>query len=173
VVDIARLAGGDRAPARPAGPGVHPARARRRTADGVAGLRRGAHARLAARFAAKEATRKALGDLRLPFHAVEVRCADDGAPELYLHGRPAPLACSLSHDGGVAMAVVVGPGRRPARLPRRPPARPIDPDPTPTRPEEVTVLLEGKKLLITGVLDPRSIAFFVARSPRNRAPRWC
>lgn len=68
-----------------------------------------AHARLAARFAAKEATRKALREMRLPFHAVEVRCAEDGAPQLYLHGHPAALACSLSHDGGVAMAVVVGP----------------------------------------------------------------
>jgi holo-[acyl-carrier protein] synthase len=67
-----------------------------------------AYARLAARFAAKEATRKALRDLRLPFHAIEVRCADDGAPQLYLHGRPAPLSCSLSHDGGLALAVVVG-----------------------------------------------------------------
>lgn len=65
-------------------------------------------ARLAARFAAKEAARKALGDLRLPFHAVEVRTAEDGAPVLYLHGEPADLACSLSHDGGLAMAVVVG-----------------------------------------------------------------
>lgn len=67
-----------------------------------------ARARFAARFAAKEATRKALRDLRLPFHAVEVRCAADGAPELFLHGAPAPLSCSLSHDGGLAMAVVVG-----------------------------------------------------------------
>ncbi len=65
-------------------------------------------ARLAARFAAKEATRKALGDLRLPFHAVEVRTADDGAPQLYLRDAPAALSCSLSHDAGVAMAVVVG-----------------------------------------------------------------
>lgn len=65
-------------------------------------------ARLAARFAAKEAVRKALNDLRLPFHDVEVRSRDDGAPELWLHGRPAELSCSLSHDGGVAMAVVVG-----------------------------------------------------------------
>ncbi|GGI06266.1 holo-ACP synthase [Egicoccus halophilus] len=65
--------------------------------------------RLAARFAAKEATRKALGDLRLPFHAVEVRTAASGAPQLFVHGRPSPLACSLAHDGGVAMAVVVGP----------------------------------------------------------------
>jgi holo-[acyl-carrier protein] synthase len=65
-------------------------------------------ARLAARFAAKEATRKALGDLRLPFHAVEVRSARDGAPELWVRGAPSGLACSLSHDAGVAMAVVVG-----------------------------------------------------------------
>jgi holo-[acyl-carrier protein] synthase len=67
-----------------------------------------AHDRLAARFAAKEATRKALGDLRLPFHAVEVRTADDGAPLLYVHGERSPLTCSLAHDGGVAMAVVAG-----------------------------------------------------------------
>jgi holo-[acyl-carrier protein] synthase len=73
-------------------------------------------ARLAARFAAKEATRKALGDLRLPFHAAEVRTAADGAPQLYLHGEPSPLTCSLAHDGGVAMAVVAG------LLPTSPPA---------------------------------------------------
>jgi holo-[acyl-carrier protein] synthase len=65
-------------------------------------------ARLAARFAAKEAARKALGNLRLPFHAVEVRSREDGAPELWLHGVRSELSCSLSHDAGVAMAVVVG-----------------------------------------------------------------
>jgi holo-[acyl-carrier protein] synthase len=65
-------------------------------------------ARLAARFAAKEAARKAIGDLRLPFHAVEVRRDDTGAPRLHLHGRPSDWSCSLSHDGGVALAVVVG-----------------------------------------------------------------
>lgn len=65
-------------------------------------------ARLAARFAAKEAVRKARGDLRLALHAVEVRTAADGAPRLYEHGRPSPLRLSLSHDGDVAIAVVVG-----------------------------------------------------------------
>jgi holo-[acyl-carrier protein] synthase len=64
--------------------------------------------RLAARFAAKEATRKALGDLRLPFHDAEVRTGDDGAPHLHVRGAPSTLTCSLSHDGGVAMAVVIG-----------------------------------------------------------------
>lgn len=71
-----------------------------------------ARARLAARFAAKEATRKAIGNLRLPFHAAEVRTAPSGAPELYLDGEKSGLTCSLSHDAGIAMAVVVGP--RPA-----------------------------------------------------------
>lgn len=67
-------------------------------------------ARLAARFAAKEAARKALGDLRLPFHHTEVVTRHDGAPELWLGDRPSGLALSLSHDGGVAMAVVFGLG---------------------------------------------------------------
>ncbi len=65
--------------------------------------------RLAARFAAKEATRKALGDLRLPFHDTEVRSEPDGAPRLWVGGHPSELSVSMSHDGGVAMAVVVGP----------------------------------------------------------------
>jgi holo-[acyl-carrier protein] synthase len=65
-------------------------------------------ARLAARFAAKEATRKAIGDLRLPFHDVEVRSEPDGCPILYVRGERSALTCSLSHDAGVAMAVVVG-----------------------------------------------------------------
>lgn len=66
-------------------------------------------ARLAARFAAKEATRKALGDLRLGFTAVEVRSAAGGAPRLWVHGMPSPLTLSLSHDAGIAIALVVGP----------------------------------------------------------------
>lgn len=78
------------------------------TRDGQATEAPAVSARLAARFAAKEATRKALGDLRLPLRDVEVRRAADGAPHLRVRGVASPLSCSLSHDGGVAMAVVVG-----------------------------------------------------------------
>ena len=76
--------------------------------------------RLAARFAAKEATLKALRldegggiDLR----DIEVRRSPSGACELLLHGRAgraaevagiAHLALSLSHEGDYAAAVVVG-----------------------------------------------------------------
>lgn len=88
-----------------------------------------ARARLAARFAAKEATRKALGDLRLPFHAAEVRRGPDGAPQLHLHGAPSGLACSLSHDAGVALAVVVG------ALPDDAPTPVPSTDPSPTTAE--------------------------------------
>lgn len=73
-------------------------------------------ARLAARFAAKEATRKALDDLGLPFHSTEVRTSATGAPRLYLHGRPADASLSLSHDGGVAIAVVAIAARRPSAV---------------------------------------------------------
>jgi len=64
--------------------------------------------RLAARFAAKEATRKALGGRGPSLTSIEVRTDVDGAPSVWLDGRPSGLACSLSHDAGIAMAVVVG-----------------------------------------------------------------
>jgi holo-[acyl-carrier protein] synthase len=107
VVDVARLAG-----VLARRPGL---RGRVFTDRELTGARRGGVqtgsplevSRLAARWAAKEATRKALGDLRLPFHAVEVVSDDAGAPVLHLRGRPSSLSCSLSHDGGVAMAVVL------------------------------------------------------------------
>ena len=72
---------------------------------------------LAARFAAREATMKALG-LGLGafgFHDVWVDRLDSGVPVLMVTGRAAELAAergvqrwqvSLSHDGPVAVAVV-------------------------------------------------------------------
>lgn len=63
--------------------------------------------RLAARFAAKEATRKALRGEGPALTAIEVRTDEDGAPSIWVAGVPTRLACSLSHDAGVAMAVVI------------------------------------------------------------------
>lgn len=75
--------------------------------------------RLAARFAAKEATIKAL---RVERHApmawrdIEVRRTDSGSCEVALHGTAAQwaahrgnpsLSLSLSHDGDYATAIVV------------------------------------------------------------------
>jgi len=79
---------------------------------------RGLHPRsLAVRFAAKEALAKALGAPRgLKWTDAEVRRAPDGRPSLHVEGTVAAAATrlgvtswhvSLSHDGGVAMAVVI------------------------------------------------------------------
>ena len=78
----------------------------------------GAADRLAARFAAKEATIKVLrpDDLRPEWRAIEVRRHPSGACDLHLTGTAAAqasaagitsLAVSLSHEGDLATAVVV------------------------------------------------------------------
>jgi holo-[acyl-carrier protein] synthase len=77
---------------------------------------------LAARFAAKEATMKALGPSdRLPsWRSIEVHQEESGRPRLRLSGHAADLArraflkdfaVSLSHEGNIAAAVVVALGR--------------------------------------------------------------
>jgi len=70
--------------------------------------------RLAARFAAKEAAKKALGLDGIGWRQIEVQRAPTGAVELVLHGEAAAaapegggLAVSLSHEGDYATAVVV------------------------------------------------------------------
>jgi holo-[acyl-carrier protein] synthase len=73
--------------------------------------------RLAARFAAKEALAKALGaPPGLAWHDAEVVRAADGQPRFELRGTVADAArqrgarswhLSLSHDGGIATAVVL------------------------------------------------------------------
>lgn len=90
--------------------------------DGVAPDDPVALRRLAARFAAKEAVVKLLGRPRLQWTDVEVRSDADGAPHLHLHGRRTPIAVSLSHDGGTAMAVVATTAR-PTRAARTTPVR--------------------------------------------------
>jgi holo-[acyl-carrier protein] synthase len=75
---------------------------------------------LAARFAAKEALAKALGAPGgLHWHDAEILRAADGRPALTVRGTVAEAAqargvqswhLSLSHDGGVAVAMVVAEG---------------------------------------------------------------
>lgn len=87
---------------------------------------RGRPAELAARFAAKEATAKALGvgmrllsPIGIGWRDVEVLNQLSGKPYVTLHGRARELAeaqgltewaLSLSHDGGLAIAFVVALG---------------------------------------------------------------
>lgn len=76
----------------------------------------GRTASLAARFAAKEATIKALGSREPALHEIEVVRGTGGAPRIRLRGRAAELAreqgvrelaVSLSHAQKHAVAVVV------------------------------------------------------------------
>lgn len=77
---------------------------------------------LAARFAAKEAVAKALGaPAGMSWHDCEIVADPDGRPWLTVTGTVAAVAAergilrwhlSLSHDGGIASAVVVGEGGR-------------------------------------------------------------
>jgi phosphopantetheine--protein transferase-like protein len=62
---------------------------------------------LAGHFAAKEAFMKALGTgmVGVPFNAVEILYRETGAPYIVYNGKQYP--CSISHDGGYAMAVVI------------------------------------------------------------------
>jgi 4'-phosphopantetheinyl transferase len=43
------------------------------------------------------------------YNDIEIRAAADGAPEAFIHNRPAPVTLSLSHSHGVALCVVAGP----------------------------------------------------------------
>ncbi len=95
------------------------------TADELAHVGDGPHVveRLAARFAAKEAVMKLLGTGwggAVAFTDVEVVGGGDRRPMLRLTGGAARVAAeqgiqdlhlSLSHDGGMALAFVVGCGR--------------------------------------------------------------
>ena len=81
---------------------------------------------LAARFAAKEALAKALGAPRgLLWTDAEVITGPGGRPRLQVAGTVAAVAArlgvtgwhlSLSHDAGLASAVVIAEGSRPAGL---------------------------------------------------------
>ncbi len=84
----------------------------------IQGRGSGAAASAAARWAAKEAFLKALGCSvsRVPYQDVEVVREAGGAVKLRLHGKALALArtcgvgrthLSLSHDGGLALALVV------------------------------------------------------------------
>jgi len=108
VVDVARLT---RALKRT------PSLSDRVFAEGEVTYAEGSMHRLAARFAAKEAVAKAIGNpARVRWREIEIVVASDGRPSLLVTGRTAEVAAaagirswhvSLTHDGGVAVAVVV------------------------------------------------------------------
>ena len=77
--------------------------------------------RWASRWAAKEAVRKlcsSQGDPMPAYRDIEVVRGRGGPPRVHVRGEPTPIALSLTHDGGLAIAVAVSERpRREAALP--------------------------------------------------------
>jgi hydroxyethylthiazole kinase-like uncharacterized protein yjeF len=66
--------------------------------------------RWASRWAAKEAVKKLYGSMgeRIPsYKEIEVVRRRGGAPQVHVRGEPTGIALSLTHDGGLAIAVAV------------------------------------------------------------------
>ena len=66
--------------------------------------------RWASRWAAKEAVKKLYGSMgeRMPaYKDIEVVRRRGGAPQVHVRGEPTDIALSLTHDGGLAIAVAV------------------------------------------------------------------
>ncbi|MCB0311856.1 MAG: 4'-phosphopantetheinyl transferase superfamily protein, partial [Calditrichaeota bacterium] len=61
------------------------------------------------RWTAKNALRGYFPE-NLPPADIEIIAAEDGAPEVFLGGQPAPCVISLSHSGGRGFCVVTGEG---------------------------------------------------------------
>ena len=105
--------------------------------------------RWASRWAAKEAVRKLYGSTGRPlpdFAAIEVVSGVGGAPWLRVDGVDTDLRLSLSHDGDLAVAVVVG--EAPARL-----AAPVPPLlRLPDRPEDAHKGTFGTVLVVAGAV---------------------
>ncbi|HET6792971.1 MAG TPA: holo-ACP synthase [Acidimicrobiales bacterium] len=119
-----------------------------------AGRARDPTQRLAARFAAKEATMKALGVGvgGFAFREAEVVKARSGAPSMALHGRAAAraaavgvgaLVVTMTHTDQMAAAIVIALSAPLPPLGPRPPSLPLGPTPPPGFPEAQDFLPEG------------------------------
>ena len=63
---------------------------------------------LAGTFAAKEAIRKATGEVKLPMNAIEIRREKTGKPRVWIEGKQsASIHISITHDGTNASAVAL------------------------------------------------------------------
>jgi hydroxyethylthiazole kinase-like uncharacterized protein yjeF len=79
--------------------------------------------RWASRWAAKEAVRKvcsSAGEAMPRYRDIEVVRRRGGPPRVHIRGEETPIALSLTHDGGLAIAVAVDRGPRHRTLPTPP-----------------------------------------------------
>ena len=104
--------------------------------------------RWASRWAAKEAVKKIYGSMgeRMPsYRDIEVVRRRGRAPQVHVRGEPTDIALSLTHDGGLAIAVAVDRGRR-----RRPLQAPPDGLVLADRPEDGHKGTFGRVVVVAG-----------------------
>ncbi len=88
----------------------HPRFAQRIYTDGEQRYAAAKPERWASRWAAKEAVKKVYGSMgeRMPaYRDIEVVRRRGGPPQVHVRGEPTDIALSLTHDGGLAIAVAV------------------------------------------------------------------
>jgi hydroxyethylthiazole kinase-like uncharacterized protein yjeF len=119
--------------------------------------------RWATRWAAKEAVKKLCGEagLAIPGYAdIEVVNRRGGAPVVRVHGRDTGIAISLSHDAGVAMAVVVAPLGGAFGAPVLPPPPGLQ---LPARPPDAHKGTFGTVVVVAGAVGTAGAALLAAR----------
>ncbi len=121
--------------------------------------------RWASRWAAKEAVRKlcsSQGDPMPAYRDIEVVRGRGGPPRIHIRGEETPIALSLTHDGGLAIAVAVSRGPRRRALPETPPGLRLA-----ERPEDGHKGTFGRVVVVAGSLGftgaPRLAAMGAAR----------
>ena len=119
--------------------------------------------RFATRWAAKEAVKKLYGEAGWPipaYHAIEVVNRRGGAPAIRVNDRATGIAVSLTHDAGLAIAVVaVSPGG-----PDGPPVLPPPPGlRLPARPADAHKGTFGTVVVVAGAIGTAGAAVLAGR----------
>ncbi len=119
--------------------------------------------RFATRWAAKEAVMKLYGEsgLRIPrYRSIEVVNRRGGAPAIRVDGRDTEIAVSLTHDAGLAIAVVAAPLDAPVGPPALPPPDRLR---LPARPADGHKGTFGTVVVIAGAVGTAGAAVLASR----------
>ena len=119
--------------------------------------------RFASRWAAKEAVMKLYGEagLRIPhYRDIEVVNRRGGAPTIRVAGRPTEIAVSMTHDAGMAIAVVAAPLGGPGGAPALPPPDGLK---LPERPAGAHKGTFGTVVVIAGAVGTAGAAVLAGR----------
>ncbi|MGA2283180.1 MAG: NAD(P)H-hydrate dehydratase [Candidatus Dormibacteria bacterium] len=119
--------------------------------------------RFATRWAAKEAVMKLYGEagLRIPhYRSIEVVNRRGGAPTIRVAGRATEIAVSMTHDAGLAIAIVAAPLDGPGGAPALPPPEGFR---LPARPADAHKGTFGTVVVIAGAVGTAGAAVLAAR----------